>query len=110
MARNRASKPKRAPPTNTVELRERMPSGRTPTRTSAHEPAAAPFDTDDEAAGRPASRAAIEQTVVHENAQAQRDVRAARSRGAVGPVGKTVLIIALFALVALIAVWLMLMA
>ena len=43
-----------------------MPSGRTPTIDSAHEPAAASFDTDDEAAGRPAQRAAIEQALAHE--------------------------------------------
>jgi hypothetical protein len=43
-----------------------MPSGRTPTVDSAHEPAAASFDTDDEAAGRSAQSAAIEQALAHE--------------------------------------------
>ena len=43
-----------------------MPSGRTPTIDSAHEPAAASFDTDDEAAGRSAQAAAIEQALAHE--------------------------------------------
>jgi hypothetical protein len=43
-----------------------IPSGRTPTTDSAHEPAAASFDTDDEAAGRPAQAAAIEQARAHE--------------------------------------------
>ena len=52
--------------TNTVQLRSRMPSGRTPTIDSAHEPAAASFDTDDEAAGRPAQQAAIKQALASE--------------------------------------------
>jgi hypothetical protein len=43
-----------------------MPSGRTPTLDSAREPAAASFDTDDEAAGRPAQAAAIRQAMAHE--------------------------------------------
>jgi hypothetical protein len=43
-----------------------MPSGRTPTIDSAHEPAAASFDTDDEAAGRSAQSAAIELALAHE--------------------------------------------
>jgi hypothetical protein len=51
---------------NTVQLRAAMRSGRTPSIDSAHEPAAASFDTDDEAAGRPAQRAAIEQALEHE--------------------------------------------
>ena len=52
--------------TNTAQLRSKIRSGRTPTIDSAHEPAAASFDTDDEAAGRPAQRAAIEQALAHE--------------------------------------------
>jgi uncharacterized membrane protein len=51
---------------NTVQLRARMRSGRTPSIDSAHEPAAASFDTDDEAAGHAAPRAAIEQALAHE--------------------------------------------
>jgi hypothetical protein len=51
---------------NTAELRGSIPSGRTPTIDSAHEPAAASFDTDDEAAGRPAQAAAIRQAMAHE--------------------------------------------
>jgi hypothetical protein len=51
---------------NTAQLRARIPSARTVSIDSAHEPAAAPFDTDDEAAGRPAQRAAIEQALAHE--------------------------------------------
>jgi hypothetical protein len=38
-----------------------MPSGRTPTIDSGHEPAAASSDADDEAASRSAQPAAIEQ-------------------------------------------------
>jgi hypothetical protein len=51
---------------NTQQLRGRIPSARTVTVDSAHEPAAAPFDTDDEAAGRPAQDAAIRQALAHE--------------------------------------------
>jgi hypothetical protein len=55
-----------------------MRSGRTPSIDSAHEPAAASFDTDDEAAGRPAQKAAIEQALASEArvpAQAPGDAR-----------------------------------
>ncbi len=52
--------------TNTTQLRARIPSARTVSIDSAHEPAAASFDTDDEAAGRPAQQAAIEQALAHE--------------------------------------------
>ena len=51
---------------NTEQLRARIPSARTVTTNSAHEPAAAPFDADDEAAGRPAQSAAIRQALAHE--------------------------------------------
>src|SRR5688500_17553488 len=54
------------PGPNTAQLRARIPSARTVSIDSAHEPAAASFDTDDEAAGRPAQRAAIEQALAHE--------------------------------------------
>jgi hypothetical protein len=43
-----------------------MQSGRTPTIDSAHDPSAASFDTDDEAAGRSAQAGAIEQALAHE--------------------------------------------
>lgn len=63
----RRSGPMRKPQKpNTTQLRGAMPSGRMPTTDSAHEPAAAPFDTDDEAAGRTAQSAAIEQALAHE--------------------------------------------
>lgn len=57
---------KRGSSINTSQLRASIPSGRTATIDSAREPAAAPFDTDDEAAGRPAQKAAIEQALAHE--------------------------------------------
>jgi hypothetical protein len=61
---NRSTKAPREP--NTAELRAAIPSGRTPTIDSAHELSAASFDTDDEAAGRPAQAAAIRQALAHE--------------------------------------------
>ncbi len=106
MLKDSSSKEARAP--NTSELREQMPSGRTPGKTSARDPAAAPFDADDEAAGRPAPREAIERALAHEHALAQRNVRLARSPGAVGPIGRAVLLITLIALVGLLAVWVLL--
>ena len=51
---------------NTQQMKGRIPSGRTPTVDAAHEPSAAPFDTDDEASGRPAREAAVRQTLAHE--------------------------------------------
>lgn len=105
MARNRSSKTKRAVAPNTVMLREAMPSRRTPGETSAREPAAAPFDTDDEAAGRPAPPEAIERAIAREQANAARNVRLARSPGAVGPLGRAVLWIAAFALASVVAIW-----
>lgn len=53
---------------NTTQLRSRIPSGRTMGRSSAHEPSAAPFDTDDEAAGRPPSEAAVRKALAEEAA------------------------------------------
>jgi hypothetical protein len=63
---------------NTAELRAAIPSGRTPTIDSAHEPSAASFDTDDEAAGRPAQAAAIKQALAHEGRVDAQPPRAAR--------------------------------
>jgi hypothetical protein len=51
---------------NTQQLRAAIPSGRTPSTDSAHEPAMASFDTDDEAAGRPAQVSAIKEAMGHE--------------------------------------------
>jgi hypothetical protein len=64
MAQRPSSRDRQTP--NTVQLRAAMQSGRTPTIDSAHEPAAASFDTDDEAAGRSAQAGAIEQALAHE--------------------------------------------
>lgn len=105
MPSKRSTKAKRASAPNTVMLREAMPSGRTPGVTSAREPAAAPLDTDDEAAGRPASSEAIERALEREQANAQHNVRLARSPGAIGPIGRAVLWITVFALACVIALW-----
>jgi hypothetical protein len=51
----------------TAELRGGMDSRRTVGISSAQDPSAAPFDTDDEAAGRPAQASAIRQAMAHEN-------------------------------------------
>lgn len=56
----------RADAPNTAQLRARVPSARTVTTDSAHEPSAAPFDTDDEAAGRPAPGVAVREALRHE--------------------------------------------
>ena len=61
----RAGKRRAQKPT-TAQLRATMRSGRAPTIDSAREPSAAPFDTDDEAAGRTAQAAAIKQALAHE--------------------------------------------
>ena len=50
----------------TSQVRGQIPSGRTMGVSSALEPSAAPFDTDDEAAGRPASVAAMQTTLAEE--------------------------------------------
>ena len=50
---------RRSGPTS-AQLRDELPSRRTPGKTSARDVAAAPFDTDDEAAGRPPQAAALE--------------------------------------------------
>lgn len=61
-----AQQGKRERDPNTQQLRGTIQSGRTPSIDSAHEPAMASFDTDDEAAGRPAQAAAIKQAMAHE--------------------------------------------
>jgi hypothetical protein len=90
---------------NTAQLRAAIPSARTISIDSAHEPAAAPFDTDDEAAGRPAPRAAIEQALAHEGrlpAAAPAESTRASRRGALA------LWITAAALVAAIVAWVVL--
>ncbi len=87
--------------TNTVQLRAAMRSARTPSTTSAREPAAASFDTDDEAAGRPAQAAAIELALAHEGRlPAQTSAAGARA----GLPGSVWIIAAL--LVAVVLLWL----
>jgi hypothetical protein len=108
MQGNRASKRKHPfPPATgptTAQLRGAMPRRRTPGKTSAEDPAAAPFDTDDEAAGTPAQQAVIEQEIAEQQARISR----AERREAIGPVGRTVLLIGLAALAGLLAIWLLL--
>lgn len=105
MARNRSSKTRHASAPNTVMLREAMPSARTPGKTSAREPAAAPLDTDDEAAGRPPQRDAIARAMAREQANAEHNLRLARSPGAIGPIGRALLWVSAFALVAVVAIF-----
>ena len=59
----------------TAQLREGMRSRRTMGVSSAREPSAAPFDTDDEAAGRPAQASAIRQAMAQENVRLPHDQR-----------------------------------
>jgi hypothetical protein len=90
------------PAPTTAQLRATIPSGRTVTLDSAHEPAAASFDTDDEAAGRPAQAAAIRQAMAHEGRLPAQPPHGAASRGV--PVG----VWALIAIVAAVVAWLLL--
>jgi hypothetical protein len=86
----------------TAQLRATIPSGRTVTLDSAHEPSAASFDTDDEAAGRPAQAAAIRQAMAHEGQLPAQPPRSAASRGL--PVGVWVVV----AIVAAVVAWFLL--
>lgn len=108
MASNRSTKAKRASAADPRELRalkrdaevsESAPSAPT-------EPTAAQIDNTEEATGRPAQRAAIQQAMARQNVR--QNTRLERSPGAVGPVGRTLLFVALFALVGLLAVWVLL--
>jgi hypothetical protein len=84
---------------NTEQLRARIPSARTVTTDSAHEPAAAPFDTDDEAAGRPAKPAAIRQALEHEGrlpAQRPGSARTVGTLAAIWIIGAVVAVAVLF--------------
>jgi hypothetical protein len=67
--KDHAVRPAGAPEPNTAQFRARIPSGRTMGASSAHDPAAASFDTDDEAAGRPASADAVRTALEHEAAE-----------------------------------------
>jgi hypothetical protein len=85
-----------------------MPSGRTPSKTSARDPAAAPFDTDDEAAGTPPSSAAVERALAEENLRRARQINEHAGRSPVGPISRAALLIGLLALAGIAAVWLLL--
>ena len=86
---------------NTAQLRAAIPSARTVTINSAREPAAASFDTDDEAAGRPAQAAAIEQALAHEGRLPAQQTSASGARA--GLPGSVWIIAA--ALVVLLLLW-----
>jgi len=86
---------------NTTQLRARIRSARTVGKTSAREPAAASFDADDEAAGRPAQAAAVEQALAHEGRLPAQQTSASGARA--GLPG-SVWIIAAF-LVAVLLLW-----
>ena len=98
MASNRSTKAKRASAADPAELRALRRDAES-NDAAATEPTATPIDGTEQAAGRPAQRAAIEQ------AMARQDLRLESSPGAVGPIGRTLLIIALLTLVGLLAVW-----
>lgn len=94
------------PPT-TAEVRGRIPSGRTMGVSSAADPSAAPFDTDDEAAGRPAGVAAM-RTTLAEEARLNGSQAAAASQPARSDATRSMLIAAaaVVALLALAWLWL----
>lgn len=71
--------------TTTAAMRDAMPSGRTMGKSSARDPAAAPFDTDDEAAGRPAERRAIAAALRDEKAHPSFDIGYAPAAAAKWP-------------------------
>jgi hypothetical protein len=85
----------------TTQLREQTPRSESAGTASGQDPAAARFDGDDEAAKRAAQQAAI----VEQRQLAERNVRMARSPGAMGPLGRNVLLIAALVLVALVGIW-----
>ena len=104
--RRRAVRP--ASPPSTSQLRDEMPSGRTPSKTSARDPAAAPFDTDDEAAGRPAQDAAVERAIAEERVRRAQQLSQHAGRSPIGPASRAALLIGLLALAGIAAVWLLL--
>ncbi len=87
-------------PATTAEMRGRIPSARTIGISSAHEPSAAPFDTDDEAAGRSAGVAAM-RTALAEEARPASDA----SRPRPDSTGR-MLIVGAVLLIVLLLVWL----
>ena len=108
MARNskRVRRPVGVP--SSAQLRDEIPSGRTPSKTSARDPAAAPFDTDDEAAGRPPSSAAVERALAEENLRRAQQLSHHASRSPIGPISRTALLVGLLALAGIAAVGLLL--
>lgn len=58
--------------TTVTKLRDATPSRRTPGKSSARDPAVAPFDTDDEAAGRSPTREAIARAIAEEAPKGRR--------------------------------------
>jgi hypothetical protein len=101
MASNRSTKAKRASAASPPELRALRRDAES-SDSAATEATATPIDSTQEAAGRPAQRAAIEQAMARQN------LRLERSPGAVVPIGRTLLMVALLVLVGLLAVWVLL--
>ena len=95
---------------NTAQLRDEIPSGRTPSKTSARDPAMAPFDTDDEAAGRPAPPEAVQRALAEENLRRTQEINRHARRGPVGKLAGVVLLIGLLTLAGLVVAWLMIVA
>ncbi|HEY8520671.1 MAG TPA: hypothetical protein VIN61_11370 [Gammaproteobacteria bacterium] len=87
-------------PMTTAELRGRIPSARTMGISSAAEPSAAPFDTDDEAAGTSPSPAAVRAAEEHEAVLGGAAARARQHR----QLSATGLLLALVALAAVVGV------
>jgi hypothetical protein len=108
MASNRARKHayQHTDAPTTAEARGALPSRRTPGKSSARDPGAAPFDPDDEAARRLAHVAAIEHELIRRNAEL---IEEASERRAIGLVGLETLLIALTALAGLLFMWLVVM-
>jgi hypothetical protein len=96
-----------SPPTS-AQLRDEMASGRTPGQTSARDPAAAPFDTDDEAAGRPPQSAAVERALAEERVRNAQQIAHHARRSPIGPISRAALLIGLLALAGIAATWLLL--
>lgn len=94
-------------PATTAEMRGRMPSRRTMGKSSAEDPAVAPFDTDDEAAGRPAQASAIEQAMARQNVRVGPGHASGAPTGAASRGGRPVLIGIVVLAVVLVA-WLIL--
>ena len=110
MARNtkRAERPADEP--STPQLRDQMPSPGTTGKATANDPAAAPFDTGNEAAGRSAESAAVKRALAEEKLRRAQEVSAHARRSPVGSLGRMALLIGLMALAGLIVAWLLLVA